>query len=428
MRPTTVFLALLLLLAACAQSQPTAISTATTPPTPTATVTSTTALTPTTQAGATPAPTSTQPIPSALSPIFEQILTRVSEIRGLDPLEEIMPMFMTREELANALREDLDESREDIENGQNLLRIMGLIPQSADLYELLLSLYGEQVVGFYDTETEELYVIKGMAELTPLDEITLAHEYVHALQQQHFDIHTMTEAAEDDSEAGSALSALIEGDATVVQVEYMRTHLTSEQQQEIFSAGGDSPIFNASPYVLQESLLFPYSQGSVLVNTLLLFQAWEGVNDAYRNPPLSTEQVLHSAKYLAGERPVAVSLPDVAATLGQGWEMVCEDVMGEFLIKTYLSTRTSTNQAARAAAGWGGDRFNLMAGPRGEQALVALLEWDSERDAREFFDALNSSNSVPDEGFLGLNGDRVLWVFSPSNAITYEIVSLFPGF
>ena len=428
MRPTIVFLVLLLLLAACAQSQPTATSTATTLPTPTATATSTPTRTPTTQAGATPAPTSTQAIPSALSPVFEQILTRVSEIRELDPLETIMPKFMTREELENTLREDLDESREDIENGQNLLRIMGLIPQNADLHELLLSLYGEQVVGFYDTETEELYVIKGMAELTPLDEITLAHEYVHALQQQHFDIHTLTKAVEDDSEAGSALSALIEGDATIVQVEYMRTHLTSEQQQEIFNASGDSPIFDASPYVLQQSLLFPYSHGSVLVNTLLLAQAWDGVNDAYRNPPLSTEQVLHPAKYLSEDRPVTVSLPDVATTLGQGWEVVYEDVMGEFLIKTYLSTRTDVNQAARAAAGWRGDRFNLMAGPQGEQALVALLEWDSERDAREFFDALDSSNSVPDEGFLGLNGDRVLWVFSPSRATTNEIVSLFPEF
>jgi hypothetical protein len=416
LRPTIVFISLLILLTACTQPQPTAISTATT------------ALSPTTQAEVTPPPTSTQAIPSALSHVFEQILTRVSEIRGLDPLETIVPKFMTREELTNTLREDLNESREDIKNLQNLLRIIGLIPQNADLYELLLSLYGEQVVGFYDTETEELYVINGMAELTPLDEITLAHEYVHALQQQHFDIHTMIEAVEDDSEAGSALSALIEGDATIVQVEYMRTHLTSEQQQEILTAGKASPIFDASPYVLQRSILFPYNQGSVLVNTLLIAQVWEGVNEAYRNPPLSTEQVLHPEKYLADERPVTMAFPDVAATLGQRWEMVYEGVMGEFLIKTYLSTRTNVNQATRSAAGWNGDQFNLMAGPQGEQVLVALLEWDTERDAQEFFDTLNSSNSVPDEGFLGLNGDRVLWVFAPSNTITHEIVSLFPDF
>ena len=435
MRPTIVLLTILFLLLACTQSQPTATSVPTALPTPTTaripTATATTAATatsisPTTSPASTP--TTTQATPPALTPIFDQILTRVVDIRGLDPLNTIMPKFMTREQFADTLREDLEESREDIHNSQELLKIMGLIPQDADLYDMLLSLYGEQVVGFYDTETEELYVIKGIAELTPLDELTLAHEYTHALQQQHFDIHTMSESVEDDSEAGAALGALIEGDATTVQIEYMWTYLTSEQRQEIFNDSGDSPIFDASPYVLKQSLIFPYREGAEMVNVLFFPGEWEGINNAYGSPPVSTEQVMHPEKYLEGEMPVKVALPDIALVLGQGWDMVYEDVMGEFFLKTYLETRISATLAARAAAGWGGDRFNLMAGPQGEQALMALLEWDSERDAQEFFDALDSSNSVPDEGFLGIDGDRVLWVFSASPATTDEIVSLFPEF
>ena len=421
MRPTIILLTLLFLLVACTQSQPTTTSAPTA--LPTATPTSTPPRMPTATA-ASPAstPTTTKATPSALAPIFDQILTRVVEIRGLDPLNTIVPKFMTREQFTDTLIEDLEESREDIQNSQELLKIMGLISQDADLYELLLSLYAEQVVGFYDTETEELYVIKGIAELTPLDELTLAHEYTHALQQQHFDIHTLSESLEDDSEAGAALGALIEGDATIVQVEYMFTYLSSQERQEVLNSSGDSPIFDASPYVLRQSLLFPYNQGATLVNALLLSGQWQGINNAYGNPPVSTEQVMHPEKYLEGEVPVTISLPDVAAALGQGWEMVYEDVMGEFFLRTYLETRTGADLAARAAAGWGGDRFNLMAGPQGEQVLVVLLAWDSERDAREF------SNSVSDEGFLGINGDRVLWVFSPSPAITDEIVSLFPEF
>jgi hypothetical protein len=363
-----------------------------------------------------------------LAPIFDQILSRVSEIRELEPLNVITPKFMNREELADTLREDLEESREDILNSQELFKIMGLIPQDADLYELLLALYGEQVVGFYNTETEELYVIKGAEEMRPLDELTLAHEYVHALQQQHFDIHALSQAAEDDPETGSSLGALIEGDATMVQVEYMRAHLTSEQQQEIFSASGDSPIFDASSYVLQQSLLFPYNEGANMVSNLLFSGHWGVINNAYENPPVSTEQVLHVQKYLEGERPATISLPDIATALVQGWEMSYGDVMGEFLLRTYLETQTSASLASRAAAGWGGDRFNLITNLQGEQALVALLEWDSERDAREFFDALDSSDSIANDGFLGVSGDRVLWVFSPSRDITDEIVSLFPEF
>ena len=363
-----------------------------------------------------------------MTPIFDQILTRVAEIRGLDPLRAIIPKFMTREQLESTLREDLEEDRDDILNSQEVLKIMGMIPLDADLYQMLLSLYTEQVVGFYDTETEELYVIRGIDELTPSAELTLAHEYTHALQQQHFDIHTLAEELEGDSEGESALSALIEGGATTVQIEYMFTYLTSQEQQQVFNAAGDSPVFDASPYILRQSLLFPYNQGATLVTTLLISGQWQAINNAYREAPVSTEQVLHPEKYLEGEMPVAVSLPDVAASLGQGWEVVYDDVMGEFFLRTYLETRARSDLASRAAAGWGGDRFNLMAGPQGEQALVVLLAWDSERDAREFFDALDSSDSVPDEGFLGLKDDRVLWVFSPSGATTDEIASLFPDF
>ena len=363
-----------------------------------------------------------------MAPVFDQILTWVVEIRGLAPLKAIVPKFMTRQQLESSLREDLEEDRDDILNSQEVLKTIGLLPQDADLYQMLLSLYTEQVVGFYDTETEELYVIRGLEELTPLDELTLAHEYTHALQQQHFDIHALSQEADDDSEAGSALISLIEGDATTVQVEYMFTHFTAQERQEVFDISGDSPIFDASPYVLQESLLFPYSQGSVLVNSILFSGRWEGVNRAYGAPPVSTEQVMHPEKYLEGELPVTVSLPDVATALGQGWAVVYEDVMGEFFLRTYLETRASAEVASRAAAGWGGDRFKLMTGPGEAQALIVLLAWDSERDAQEFFDALDSSDSVPRVGFLGLLEDSVLWVLAISRATTDEVLSLFQKF
>ncbi len=424
MRQIIALLTLLLLLVACTQSQSTTTSAPTIVPTLNLTATPPGVLTATEPS----TPNTASSTPSALTPLFDEILERVAEIRGLDPLKAISPKFMTREQLANTLRENLDESRDDIRNSQDVMKIMGLIPQNADLYELLLSMYGEQVLGFYNPETEELYVIKGMAALTPLEELTLAHEYTHALQQQHFDIHNMGKAVEDDSDADAALSALIEGDAIAVQTEYMLTYLTSEQRENLFGDSGGSPMFDASPYILQESLQFPYRDGQVLVKNLILAKQWKRVNDAYMKPPVSTEQVLHFAKFEEGENPATISLPDLSTALGQDWEMVYEDVLGEFFLETFLETRAAAPLPARAAEGWGGDRFNLMTGPQGEQAMVTLLAWDSKMDAQEFFNTLDSSNSVPEDGFLGINGDHVLWVFSPSRAITDEIVSLFPDF
>ncbi|MBI2856065.1 MAG: hypothetical protein HYX93_04385 [Chloroflexi bacterium] len=451
-RPSVVMvlLALLVLAVACTQTSPAATETPSPTPrasttstsTPTATLTPTATASPTPEVTAThtfvsiptptttpfPTPTATLSAPSGLESAFRDILERVTEIRGLEPLEDIIPRFMTRDQLMDVLIEDLDDQRDDILKSQRLLKVLDLIPQDADLLQMLLDLYTEQVLGFYDTETRELYVIKGLEEITPLDEVTLAHEYVHALQQQHFDIHTMSEAAEDDSEASSALTALIEGDASVVQVQYMASFLTSQERRGIFDSSSDSSVFDSSPYAVQQDLLFPYSAGQNLVTALLLQGGWEAVDAAYRSPPVSTEQVLHPAKYLQGEAPTSVALPDLATVLGAGWIEVYTDVMGEFSLRTYLETRTSREAAQRASTGWGGDRFALLEGPGGEQALAVLSVWDSERDAQELFDALDDSDSVPSEGFLGLAGDRVLWVLSPSSALTESVRAQFPGF
>ena len=433
LRLSMVGIALWSLAAACTQTEstvtPTAPSTVTTAPTVTPTpVPTTTRVTPSTATpAASPTPAQSSPTPSPLTALFAQILERTSAIRGLDPLTDVAPMFMTREELATSLREDLEDERADILKSESLLKILGLIPADSDLYEMLLDLYGEQVVGFYDTETQELYMIQDIEEITPLEEATLAHEYTHALQQQHFDIHTLGEETEEDSEASAALTALIEWDASAVQFEYIFTHFTSRQIQDMFGDDGDSSVFNASPYFLQQSLLFPYSTGLELIYALLGSGQWGTVDSAYASPPVSTEQVLHPDKYLQGEIPVTVPLPDVAAALGQGWREIYSDVMGEFSLRTYLETRTGEGTAADAAEGWGGDSFALLEGPQGEEALVLLLHWDTSEDALEFFDALESSNSVPDEGYLGLKDDQVLWIISQSRSLTDAIRAMFPG-
>jgi hypothetical protein len=425
-----VGIALWYLAVACTQTESTV--TPTTLPTPATTATSTPVLTITQVPShrvtpmASPPPTRS-PTPHPLTPLFDQILEKTSAIRGLEPLTDVTPMFMTREELSASLRQDMENDRGDILKSEALLKILGLIPSDADLYRMLLELYGEQVMGFYDPDAQELYMIQDIEEFTPIEEATLAHEYTHALQQQHFDIHTMSEETEEDSEASAALSALIEGDASAVQFEYMFTHFTSRQLQGRFDDDGDSAVFDASPYFLQQSLLFPYAAGLDLMDAILRSGQWD-VDSAWADPPVSTEQVLHPDKYFQGELPVAVALPDVATVLAQGWREVYTDVIGEFTLRTYLETRTGEGAAASAAAGWGGDRFALLEGPQGERVLVTLLSWDTVQDAWEFFDALESSDSVSDEGYLALQEDQVLWIISPSSSLTYEIMVLFPEF
>ena len=80
-------------------------------------------------------------------------------MRGLEPTEAVVPQLLTREELADYLLEELNENLQDILNAQGVYRVLDLIPRDKDLYQLFLDLYSEQVAGFYDSETEELYLV-----------------------------------------------------------------------------------------------------------------------------------------------------------------------------------------------------------------------------------------------------------------------------
>jgi len=71
------------------------------------------------------------------------------------------------------------------------------------------------------------------------------------------------------------------------------------------------------------------------------------------------------------------------------WRRVDTDINGEW--SYYLLLDQFLNAAAeskRAAAGWGGDRYAVYEGPgRGQVFLAQLTAWDTENDAREFYEA-----------------------------------------
>ena len=408
----TLLLLLATIVVACAQAEPTLVPTATPIATPTPEPTPTFIPTPPSMATAT---LTAEGI--FLSRTLDKIAIDVVQMRDLEPLQEVDRNFMTREELSAFFVEELEEDREDISRGQELLAILNLIPSYMDLYRLYLDLLGEQVAGLYDTEEEKLYVIGNAEDFGPSEEVTFAHEYVHALQQQHFDIHALAESLEDDSEASAALSALIEGDASILQLQYMFSSLSQEGLGELFQAGEDSPVLDQAPYTVQQLLFYPYDEGVAFVTALLDTGRLDAVNQAYSNPPVSTEQILHPEKYFENEKPMSVSLPDLETTLGPGWSQIDSDVAGEFLLRTYLETGSERTIAAAAAAGWGGDRYILLRGPQNERMLVLIIIWDAEEDAREFFDvALAPLEGSPNKQFVGIYEDRTLLIVAPTEA------------
>lgn len=134
--------------------------------------------------------------------------------------------------------------------------------------------------------------------------------------------------------------------------------------------------------------MFPYEQGFVFFDALYQQGGYAAIDDAFADPPVSTEQILHPERYLAGEEPQLVTLPPLTDTLGSGWEWVDENVLGEYTLQLYLEEEIASQNAAIAAEGWGGDRYAVYWNDD-DQALVMMLRlvWDTALDGDEFASA-----------------------------------------
>src|SRR5205085_10713124 len=186
-----------------------------------------------------------------------------------------------------------------------------------------------------------------------------------------------------------AVHALVEGDAMLVMQFYvLRDPKRALAMMKSMSSGSTEQIDKA-PRALKESLLFPYEQGFAWVNKLYKRGGWAQVSQAFTELPQSTEQVMHPDKYFAHEAPIKVSVPDIASALGAGWQRIDYDVNGEWNYYQILAEYVQpTSEVERAAAGWGGDRYAVYEHqPDGRVAIVQSTVWDTEQDAREFFDA-----------------------------------------
>ena len=381
----------------------------------------------------------TIPSASALENVSVRVKADVAELRRLPFLEPVEAEYLSPTELTDYLQELMgEEERKELRQLEELLSILGLVPPDVDLVDLYLDLLAEGVLGAYNTEDDRLVVRLEAGAIGSDQELTLAHELTHALQQQHFDIHSLLEDAEGDFDRGLAVSALAEGDATLLELLYLQSNSLPLPKVP------ESPVYDSAPQIIQDLLLFPYTAGLRMLTQNFGQEGWDDINAAYQAPPLSTEQVLHPEKYLTGEPPTEVTLPVISPVLGEGWTLVYSSTGGEFLIQNYLDSHHGTRQASEAAAGWGGDSFALYRDSGARRLLFWAFRWDSEEDAAEFFDSYrelaNSEREWTDsiEGddyrrwgspsrWVHLQGseDHVGLIIAPSEALVSQLAPLF---
>lgn len=413
-------------------------------------------------AKAAPAKTTAKAPKDALLAAADEIARQVSALRGLQLKAPLQRGVLSRDEIGAKLKDRISKeyTPEEVRVEARVLKRLGLLPPDVDYEKMLLDLLMEQVAGFYDPFAGKLYI----ADWLPLEmqRPALAHEIEHALQDQYFDLKKFATPIKDDGDKQLAHSALVEGDATAVMLEFQAQsmglppdqlgELVAQMGKQLVSGSfGTTPQFDKAPAFVRETLMFPYLTGLLFVESMRRSSPWAKVDDVFKAPPESTEQVMHPEKYAAKEHPAKIT-PTALTSLGARKE-VRRDVFGELVMKILFATAPPppaspvskkagsgatadvdvTQLAEKAAAGWGGDREVAYADAAAAEAPVTVIDlstWDTEGDAKEaelvaqrLMQKLADGDAGHDDWLVSRDGDKLLLVFGAPKGTGPQVIA-----
>ncbi len=308
--------------------------------------------------------------------LIAKMLKKVSTARGLQMKAAVPGQVLGRKDLIARVREHVarEVPKEAIRQEGLVLQLLGFVPPQFDYEKETFALLEAQLAGFYEPSDKTMYMAGDLDDDNAT--ATLAHELVHALQDQYWDLAKRSAYKPSQGDQSSATSALAEGDATSAMIDIMlggesgKTAL--DVPEEIFTEQMVSSMASGAganaPHVMRASLVAPYIDGTIFVHALRRKGGWAAVNDAWANAPTTSEQILHLDKYEAHEAALEVTTPSVQALPGV-WKVLDTDSYGELGVKLTFGEWMEPAPAKAAAAHWGGDRVVLL--ESGDQVALA---------------------------------------------------------
>ncbi len=345
--------------------------------------------------------------------VVARAMARVEVIRNLEFEKTVTVTVLNRSEIGDEVGDSTPgETLERFDNAK--FRALFLIGNDENAIGVQEENRNRTVAGFYSPAREAI-VLASDSPSPQLDgERTLAHELVHALQDQHFELSVSETPRTRDAYNGR--NGLIEGDARAVEAAYVDRCGTTWSCLAETLGGGESENSEGSSVHLGLYVIsfFPYSDGPGFVESLRDGDDWSSVNDAYADPPRSSAEVIFPETYGTFER-VDVELRD--RTKG-GWERVRPagrpdyGVLGPSAL-TAMFAYTLYDEYNRSAVvsrgaflnmdeggvdttdpfeyaldpvrGWQGDRLHVYERD-GRTAYVWRLVWESPAAAEQFVD------------------------------------------
>lgn len=324
---------------------------------------------------------------------IDELVADLEKFTGWKTLKKVPSDTITKEGLKKFLEERIHEAvkPDEVRAEEIALKKLGLAPKDFDLRKMTVDLLTEQAAAFYDYKKKKLFLLDTNA--SAMQRPILVHELAHALADQHFDLEKYLLKGKND-DAALARMAVMEGQATWLMSEYVVSKMGSSLKRApdmaewmnrmTGSSGGMYPVFDSAPLYLRETLMFPYTKGLLFQNAVIVKHGDAGFAEVFKNPPASSQQILHPEKYFARLQPEKTDLPKVKL---KGYSPLAEGTFGELdhdiLLRQYTDEETS-----RLATKWRGGQYRVLEDKKRErQVLLYVSQWETPADATKMFAA-----------------------------------------
>lgn len=340
---------------------------------------------PTPKISASPTPTEGKPAHSNEPRVWEDVAAQIDEIAGLKKpvavkVRPVSQKGLLEQALALAFPQKAKGEEE-------VLKAFGFLPPQANLQEIRRRLVSAYLpLALYDPDADAI-LLSGRSRG---GESTLALAYAEAYADAvawHLTAHPPP--CKDDDCALAAEAARV-GYASYIAERWFSEYAAAERYARAAQVSSTPQPSPDVPFALARDWDFPQEYGFTFMLGLSR-RGPKALTDALKSPPVSSEQVMHPARYPSDE-PIPVALPSaqaLASALGKGWQEVGRGVLGEW--HTYLlltaalpeESRLLPHTASAAAEGWGGDAYSVLSNGR-SRALLVDWRWDSNADTNEF--------------------------------------------
>ena len=331
---------------------------------------------------------------------FPQRSSVKRQLLSPDDLEKITRSRLAKEEFADRFA-----------RAQLTMKKFGLLPRDFDLKEFLVKIQRKDVAAFYDPETKTISLMNTIPAKE--QEVVLAHELTHALQDQNYDLHSWCrlgmkdDKVEKDDQFGNndesiaARRAVVEGQATVVMLDYLLSKtgrtlantpgLIYRLEDPLVKYSVDTQMVHDAPMILRESGSFPYRDGLIFEGELLQAGGKRmAFTSVFANPPVNTHEVIQPRAYLNHEKLPPLPFPDARSMLENEYEVFDSGTVGELDVRALLWQFGGRTLADDLSKSWQGGAYMAFrkksrdANTTADLKMFYVSRWSSDQAAQRF--------------------------------------------